>query len=93
MSTNIFRRTDKSPREPVDSPQERKATNVPMRSCCCSARPSVSVVMLPTADRPHTVDLHLCGHHYRAAKRTLDGLDAVVLLLGLDVAPKVATAD
>ena len=41
--------------------------SVPSRSCCCPARPVVKVIMPPTADRRHSVDLWLCGHHYRAS--------------------------
>jgi len=40
--------------------------SVPMHACCCPARPMYKVVMPPTADRPHPVDLWLCGHHCHA---------------------------
>lgn len=40
---------------------------VPSRACCCPARPVVKVIMPPTSDRRHSVDLWLCGHHYRAS--------------------------
>jgi hypothetical protein len=45
--------------------------SVPSRSCCCLARPAVKVIMPPTADRMHSVDLWLCGHHYRASLAAL----------------------
>lgn len=41
--------------------------SVPSRACCCPARPMVKVTMPPTPERPHPVDLWLCGHHYRAS--------------------------
>lgn len=44
---------------------------VPTRSCCCPARPLVKVTMPPTATRRHSVDLWLCGHHYRASVGSL----------------------
>ena len=45
--------------------------SVPSRSCCCPARPAVKAVMPPTAARRHSVDLWLCGHHYRASQVAL----------------------
>lgn len=64
--------------------------SVPSRADCCPARPMVKVIMPPTPERPHPVDLWLCGHHYRASFAALqiagarvedlnwapDGLDA-----------------
>jgi hypothetical protein len=44
---------------------------VPSRSCCCPARPVVKVIMPPTQGRRHSVDLWLCGHHYRASRAAL----------------------
>ena len=41
--------------------------SIPAKACCCPARPVVKVIMPPTPDRPHPVDLWLCGHHYRAS--------------------------
>ncbi len=52
--------------------------SVPSRSCCCPARPVVKVTMPPTADRPHRVDLWLCGHHYRASLAALLAAGATV---------------
>ncbi len=48
------------------------------RSCCCSARPVVMVVIPATSVRPHSVDLLLCGHHYRASRTALAAANAVV---------------
>jgi hypothetical protein len=45
--------------------------SVPPRSCCCPASPVVKVIMPPTAGRRHSVDLWLCGHHYRASVAAL----------------------
>jgi hypothetical protein len=41
------------------------------RACCCPAQPVVRAVMPPTPQRRHSVDLLLCGHHYRVSRRTL----------------------
>lgn len=49
---------------------------VPSRSCCCPARPAVKVVMPPVGGRPHSVDLWLCGHHYRASRAALTAAGA-----------------
>ena len=41
------------------------------RACCCPARPVVRVRIPPASDRPHSADLLLCGHHYRASVAAL----------------------
>jgi hypothetical protein len=41
------------------------------RACCCPAPPVVRVIMLPTPERRHSVDLLLCGHHYRVSRQAL----------------------
>lgn len=41
------------------------------RACCCPAQPVVRAIMPPTASRPHSVDLLLCGHHYRVSRPAL----------------------
>jgi hypothetical protein len=41
------------------------------RSCCCAARPAVTVIMPPAPGRSHQVDLLLCGHHYQAGRAAL----------------------
>jgi len=50
----------------------------PSRACCCPARWVVRVVMPPTAGRPHSVDLLLCGHHYRVSSQALVAAGATV---------------
>jgi hypothetical protein len=47
------------------------------RSCCCPARPVVRVLIPPAAERPHPVDLLLCGHHYLTSRAALAAADAV----------------
>src|SRR6185437_2821995 len=51
------------------------------RACCCPAHPVVRVVMPPVTGRPHSVDLLLCGHHYRVSREALDAAGALVLPL------------
>jgi hypothetical protein len=51
---------------------------VAARACCCPARPVVTVVMPPTASRPHPVDLLLCGHHFRVSQASLRAAGAAV---------------
>jgi hypothetical protein len=41
------------------------------RACCCPAQPVVRVTMPPTQQRRHSVDLLLCGHHYRVSRQAL----------------------
>lgn len=55
---------------------------VPARACCCPARPVVRVSMPPSPARPHSVDLWLCGHHYRISQVALDAADAHVESVG-----------
>jgi len=49
----------------------RRSLRLADRACCCSARPSIAVILPPAAGRPHATDLLLCGHHYRAAEHGL----------------------
>lgn len=63
--------------------------SVPMRACCCPARPMFKIIMPPTAARPRPVDLWLCGHHYHASQRALAAAGAKVYRLG---PPPAATA-
>jgi hypothetical protein len=49
------------------------------RSCCCPARPVVTVLIPPAAGRPHPVDLLLCGHHYLTSRAALAAADAVAI--------------
>lgn len=65
--------------------------SVPSRADCCPARPMVKVIMPPTPERPHPVDLWLCGHHYRASFVALQIAGARAEDLGL--APDELDAD
>jgi len=66
--------------EEVRGPEDFWSTSpaIPSRSCCCLAHPAVKVIMPPTAGRRHSVDLWLCGHHYRASAATLARAGAVI---------------
>jgi hypothetical protein len=57
--------------------------SIPSKACSCPARPVVRVVMPPTAERTHPVDLWLCGHHYRASLHALLAAGATVEVLTL----------
>jgi hypothetical protein len=46
------------------------------RACCCPAQPVVRVIMPPTPERRHSVDLLLCGHHYRVSRQALTAAQA-----------------
>ncbi len=50
--------------------------SVPVRACCCPARPAVKVVLPPAPGRSAPVDLWLCGHHYRLSRAALAGAGA-----------------
>jgi hypothetical protein len=67
----MFRRNP--PEGEVPAVEDLRFTDpaVPSRSCCCPARPVVKVIMPPTVSRAHSVDLWLCGHHYRASLAAL----------------------
>jgi len=49
------------------------------RSCCCPARPVVTVVIPPGPGRPRSADLLLCGHHYLASRAALAAVGASVI--------------
>jgi len=38
----------------------------------------VTVILPPSASRPHPVDLLLCGHHYRVSRAALRAAGAAV---------------
>ncbi len=46
-------------------------------ACCCPARPAVRVIMPPCPARPHTTELLLCAHHYRASRAALTAAKAI----------------
>lgn len=91
-----------APGSPIDS-------QIPVDSgvfyaCCCPAKPIVRVTMPPSPSRPHSVDLLLCGHHYRVSQAKLEAAGTVAEELpghAADVAaalfqefkPPVAAAD
>jgi hypothetical protein len=66
-----------APRYRIDWLAARQA----QRACCCPARPVVIVLIPPGDGRPHTTDLLLCGHHYRASRPALAAAGATVLSL------------
>ena len=49
------------------------------RACCCPARPVVRILIPPASARPHSVDLLLCGHHYRTSCAALAAAGAVIM--------------
>jgi hypothetical protein len=67
----MFRRDPRTSEAPQLEELRFTDSSVPSRSCCCPARPAVKVIMPPRAGRPHSVDLWLCGHHYRASAAAL----------------------
>ena len=64
-------------------PEDRAAWSGPHalgdRACCCPARPVVRVLIPPAPARPHSVDLLLCGHHYRTSCAALASAGAVII--------------
>jgi hypothetical protein len=48
-------------------------------SCCCPARPVVTVLLPPSSTRPHPVDLLLCGHHYLVSRAALAAANAIAI--------------
>ena len=67
----MFRRDARESEAPRLEDFKLTDPSAPSRSCCCLARPAVKVIMPPTAGREHSVDLWLCGHHYRASLAAL----------------------
>lgn len=66
------------PERPADNHAgEGKPIALTARACCCPAPPVVTVLMPPTATRPHPVDLLLCRHHYRVSRAALTTAGAV----------------
>jgi hypothetical protein len=68
-------------REPATPGDDFAAEPIPVlasQACCCPAKPVVRVVMPPTATRGHSVDLLLCGHHYRVSCQALAKAHAIV---------------
>ena len=46
------------------------------RACCCPGQPVVRVIMPPAPGRRQSVDLLLCGHHYRVSRQALAAAQA-----------------
>jgi hypothetical protein len=59
------------------------------RACCCTAKPSVLVIMPPTPGRQHQTELLLCWHHYRASRQSLAAAGAIALGCDGDPVPDV----
>ena len=53
------------------SPQDGSPAWPDDRACCCPAQPLVRVIMRPTSRRRRSVDVLLCGHHYRISRQAL----------------------
>ncbi|MES9538583.1 MULTISPECIES: hypothetical protein [unclassified Actinomadura] len=74
----IAGRAGRSGRPGREAPAPAVVPRLTDRACCCLAKPAV-VAVLPITGRDHRpVDLHLCVHHYRLSRGTLDEAGAVV---------------
>lgn len=86
-------RTDPAcePDRPRQAPQSLinwRTARLASRACCCPARPMFIAVIPPSPGRRLPTDLLLCGHHYRASKRSLAVAGAVILDMdGFSVEP------
>jgi hypothetical protein len=49
-----------------------------VRACCCSAKPTVTVVLPMTDRNGRPIELLLCGHHHRISHDALTSAGAVV---------------
>lgn len=65
-------------RPPVGSRPRRTAIEPYERACCCSAPPIVRAVFVANSPAVHSVDLLLCGHHYRVSASKLSSMAAMV---------------
>jgi hypothetical protein len=93
----MFNRHQQAHGDPVPGRLSFIDPSVPSRADCCPARPMVKVLMPPSPERPHPVDLWLCGHHYRAslvalqiAGARVEDLNRAPDELGADRAPAAA---
>ena len=77
-----FPRTDADTSAPGSGrpPQDDMLPGLPAwpedRACCCPAQPVVRAIMPPAPQRQHSVDLLLCGHHYRVSRQALTAAGA-----------------
>ena len=62
----------------ADESTQNSSSGIDQRACCCPAPPVVQVMMPATAERPHPVDLWLCGHHYRVCQDALASAGATI---------------
>jgi hypothetical protein len=46
--------------------------------------------MPPTADRPHEIELLLCGHHFRRSQANLAAAGAMICVMPGERTPEVA---
>jgi hypothetical protein len=60
------------------------------QSCCCPSRAVARVVMPPTAERPHEVELLLCGHHLRLSQGTLAAAGAEISVMPGELGAELA---
>jgi len=72
--------TDIRPRLDELEPSTGAATALRLadRSCCCSAPPAFTVIFTTKTPPPHSVDLLMCGHHYRRCSPALAVVAALV---------------
>jgi hypothetical protein len=78
------RRTVAAHAEPPADPEPAAVCTLDRRYCnraCCCAAPPVAIVMMPAAACADgaTIDLLLCGHHFRASKPALAAVGATIL--------------
>ena len=64
---------------PDDQADWRRPSALGDRACCCAARPVIRVLIPPASARPHSVDLLLCGHHYRTSRVALAAAGALIM--------------
>ena len=62
-------------------PAPGQAGGMDNQSCCCPSRAVARVIMPPTAERPHEVELLLCGHHLRQSQGTLAAAGAEIYVM------------
>ena len=62
----------------VGEPARRNAIEPYERACCCTAPPVVRAVFIATTPAVHSVDLLLCGHHYRSSAPKLSTIGAMI---------------
>ncbi len=76
--------------EIIEEPLNRYAISPNQPACCCTAPAVVRIVVAYSVPRTRSVDLLLCGHHYRTSRAELTRRGAMVFdqdgsLLGTEV--------